>query len=296
LVGVKEYDVLGVFNANKPKIKATNINYVQADLRNLKECKAVVKGANRICMFAGQLSTTAVMLKNPLGPITDNTVINVNMLEAAYSANVEKYLWLSSTTGYPSQEKPLVEDDYFKSEPPPPYEPVGWMSRFIEKLSMLYATKTDNSMSVACLRPTAVYGEHDDFNYETCHALPALTRRVAERHQSIEIWGSGEDERDWLYIDDLIDACLLALEKFDGYNVVNAGSGKSYSLNQLLNYLLEIENYSEAEILHNKKDENTITLKRSFDCTMAKNLMGFKAKTNIIEGLSKTLYWYKNNH
>ncbi|SVD77556.1 uncharacterized protein METZ01_LOCUS430410, partial [marine metagenome] len=156
---------------------------------------------------------------------------------------------------------------------------------------MLYTTKTDNSMSVACLRPTAVFGEHDDFNYETCHALPALIRRVAERHQSIEIWGSGEDERDWLYIDDLIDACLLALEKFEGYKVVNVGSGKSCSMNQLLNYLFEIENNSEAELFHNKKDENTTTLKRYFDCTMAENLMGFKAKTNIREGLSKTLCW-----
>ena len=239
LAGIKEYDVLGIYNTNEPKINSININYAQADLRNLKECKAVVKGADYLCMFAGQLSTTAVMLKNPLGPITDNTVINVNMLEAAYSANVKKYLWLSSTTGYPSQEKPLEEDDFFKSEPPPPYEPVGWMSRFIEKLSMLYTTKTENSMTVACLRPTAVYGEHDDFNYETCNALPALIRRVAERHPSIEIWGSGEDERDWLYIDDLIDACLLALEKFEGYKVVNVGSGKSCSMNQLLNYLFE---------------------------------------------------------
>ena len=109
LAGIKEYDILGVFNTNKPKIKADNINYVQADLRNLIECKAVVKGVDYICMFAGQLSTTALMLKNPLGPITDNTVINVNMLEAAYSANVKKYLWLSSTTGYPSQEKPDLQ-------------------------------------------------------------------------------------------------------------------------------------------------------------------------------------------
>ena len=215
LAASEQYNVLGIFNIRKPVIKADNISYVQADLCNLDECKRIVKDADYVCMFAGRLSTAAVMLKNPLGPITDNTVINVNMLEAAYSAEIEKYLWLSSTTGYPQLNRPLIEDDYFLSDPPFPYEPVGWMSRYIEKLSMLYTTKTENPMTIISLRPTAIYGEYDDFNFESCHALPALIRRVVERYSPIEIWGSGEDERDWLYIDDLTDACLLALEKIE---------------------------------------------------------------------------------
>ena len=291
---VQQYDVVGVFNTRKPKIKANNIHYVQADLRNLVECREVVKNVDYVCMLAGRLSTTAIMSKNPLGPITDNTAINVNMLEAAYSAGVEKYLWLSSTTGYPQLGRVLIEKDFFESDPPTPYEPVGWMSRYIEKLSMLYSTKPKNPMAVISLRPTAVFGEYDDFDFETCHALPALVRRVVERHSPIEIWGSGDDERDWLYIDDLIDACLLALERIKNYVAVNVGSGRSYNLMNLLSKLLEIDNYLEAKVVHYPRNNGQV-LKRQFDCSRAKELFSFSAKTAINDGLKKTICWYKDN-
>ena len=292
LANNEQYNIIGIFNNNKPSIIADNISYVQADLRNLDECKQLVKEADYVCMFAGRLSTTSLMLNNPLGPITENTVINVNMLEAALSAGINKYLWLSSTTGYPQLDRLLTEEDFFNSDPPSPYEPVGWMSRYIEKLSRLYSTKTNNSMTVISLRPTAIYGEHDDYNFETCHVLPALIRRVVEKCSPIEIWGSGEDTRDWLYIDDLIDACLLALESIEGYAALNICNGKSYSVKQLLDNLLDIDNYHDVKVVHSNKN-NSKAINRKFDCSLAKKLIGFKAKTSINEGLKKTLYWYK---
>ena len=294
LAGSKKYDIIGVFNKKKPKIKADNISYVQADLRNLDECKNVVKNVEYVFMFAGMLSTTAIMLKNPLGPVTDNTVINVNMLEASYSAGIKNYIWLSSTTGYPQLNRPMTEKDYFVSNPPHPYESIGLMFRYIEKLSKLYTTNSENPMAVVSLRPTAIYGEYDDYNFETCHALPALIRRVVGRYSPIEIWGSGKDQRDWLYVDDLIDACLLALTKINGYAELNIGSGKCYSLNKLLSILIEIDSYYNANVVHNEKN-NGQEIKREFNCSAAEKLIGFKAKTSINKGLEKTLHWYKEN-
>ena len=179
-----------------------------------------------------------------------NTMLNMRILEFSLKTRIKYFIWISSMTGYPNMDNPS-EKDYFIGEPSTIYNSVGWMSRYFEKSLNLFSKR--ENMNVLIIRPTAIYGKYDDFNYETCHALPALIRRVAERHPSVEIWGSGEDERDWLYIDDLIDACFLALEKFEGYKVVNVGSGKSCSMNQLLNYLFEIENNSEAELFHNKR-------------------------------------------
>ena len=292
LVDVEDCDVLGVYNTNKPIIEANNISYVQADLRNLDECKRVVKDADYVCMFAGRLSTVAVMSQNPLGPVTDNTVINVNMLDAAYSAGVKRYLWLSSTTGYPEMGYQMTEEDFFVSDPPPPYEPVGWLSRYIEKLSMLYATKGQKRMTVISLRPTAIFGEYDDFNYETCHALPSLIRRVIERHSPIEIWGTGEDERDWLYVDDLIDATLFALEKKEGHEALNIGSGKTYSLNHLLAYMLKIDGYQNAKVVK-CLEKSLKTHTRRFNCSRADRRLGFRAKTPIEKGLANTIKWYR---
>lgn len=288
----EEFEVLAVYHRKKPVVASRNIRYVQADLRNPEECRKVTRDIDHVCMFAGRLSTTAVMVDNPLGPVTENTVINTQMLEAAYISGVRKYCWLSSTTGYPKMSTEMKEDDFFTGDPPPPYEPVGWMSRYIEKLSMLYAQKPAKPMTVISLRPTSVFGEYDDFNYRTCHALPAIMRRVIERQSPIEIWGSGEDRRDWLYVDDLIDACLLALDTVDGYEAINIGSGKTYSLNELLDTMLEIDGFENTEITHTSTKATSVTV-RQFDCSYAGQRLHFKAKTSIRDALANTMKWFR---
>ena len=239
-----EFEILATFHSRKPSVQARNISYVQADLRKMEVCKKIVTKIDYVCMFAGRLSTIAIMNKHPLGPITENTIINMQMLEAAYLAKVKKFLWLGSTTGYPKADRPLREDSFFDSD--------------------------------------------------TGHALPALMRRVIEKQSPIETWGTGEDERDWLYIDDLIDACLLALERLKGYESLNIGTGRTCSLNQLLKYILEIDGDSDTRVVHLLEKAQNISVRR-FDCSRAKHLLGFKAKTPIKEGLKNTIKWYKEN-
>lgn len=288
------FEVIGVVHKRRPVVCGRNIEYVTADLRRMEECKRLFekRDIDWVCMFAGELSPIAVLNNNPIGPVVDNTVIHAQMLEAAYLAGVRKFLWLSSSTGYPPLNGPLKEGDFFIADPASPYEPIGWMSRYIEKLSMLYATKPKQPMTVIALRPSAVFGEHDDFDFGTCHALPALIRRVVERKFPIEIWGTGEDERDWIYVDDLIDACLLALQKVEGYEVFNIGSGRTYNLNQLLRYILEIVGEKNTEIAYRSEKSRNISVRR-LDCSLAKRFLGFEAKTPIEEGLAKTIRWYE---
>ena len=292
LKNIPDVELVGVFHNKKPVICADNISYIQADLKNFDECRQIVNNIDYVCAFAGRLSTSAILAKNPLGPVTENTIVHTQMLEASFEAGVQKYLWLSSTTGYPLLDRPLKEEDFFASDPPPPYEPAGWVSRYIEKLAELYVAKHKNAMTVISLRPTAIFGEHDDFNYETCHSLPALIRRVAEGHSPVEIWGTGEDARDWLYVDDLIDACLLALEKIEGYKALNIGHGKVYNLNQLVDMLLNIEGQNTRDIIHRLKKVASIFTRR-IDCSMAESVIGFRAKTSIEQALTKTLQWCK---
>ena len=102
-----------------PQKKFTNINYVFADLRNKEMCMSLLKNTDYVIMLAGNLSTSAILKDNPIGSITDNTNINLNMLEASFQAGVKKYLWLSSTTGYPNKKKLLKEEDFLKASHPP---------------------------------------------------------------------------------------------------------------------------------------------------------------------------------
>ncbi|OGQ05068.1 MAG: hypothetical protein A2W61_03030 [Deltaproteobacteria bacterium RIFCSPLOWO2_01_44_7] len=290
-----DFEVTAVFHNKQPFIQARNIHYLQSDLQSLQECRRIVKGQDYLYMFAGKMSTTAMMIQNPLGPVAENTILNAQMLAAAYEAGVKKYLWLSSTTGYPQLDRPMEEKDFFVGEPPSPYEPTGWMVRYIEKLSFLYATKPKRPMTVIALRPTAVFGEYDDFNFETCHALPALLRRVVERKSPIEIWGSGDDRRDWIYVGDVIDACLLAMEKVEGFGAFNVGMGRSsYNLNEILIEILKMENFEEAEIVHHMSASSTV-LHRCFDCSLASSAFNFTAKTSLQTAIANTIRWYKAN-
>lgn len=278
----------------QPRVFGDNISYTRADLRNFDECKRVVKDIDYVFMFAAILSTAPVIAKNPVSHITSNIIMNAQMLEAAYFAGVKKFLWLSSSTGYPLIEGVLKEENMFDADPPDVYFPVGWMSRYTEILCRMYATKLKKSMPIVILRPTTIYGEYEDFHFETSHVLPALIRKVVERQNPIEVWGTGENERDLIYADDVLDACLLALEKVETFDVFNIGFGKEYSINELLKMILEIDNFQNAEIVYNVSKPSTIT-KRSIDFTKAKELLGFEAKTPIREGIARTIKEYKKH-
>jgi len=278
----------------EPRVLGDNISYVRADLRNLDECKRAVKDIDYVFMFAAILSTAPVIAKNPVSHITSNIIMNAQMLEAAYFAGVKKFLWLSSSTGYPLIEGVLKEENMFDADPPDVYFPVGWMSRYTEILCRTYATKLKKSMPTVILRPTTIYGEYEDFHFETSHVLPALVRKVVERQNPIEVWGTGENERDLIYADDVFNACLLALEKVDTFDVFNIGFGKEYSINELLKMILEIDNFQNAEIVYNASKPSTIA-KRLIDLTKAKEILGFEAKTPIREGIARMIEEYKKH-
>lgn len=294
LAGKSETHVRAAYASKSPRITAPNISPVSADLLNWKDCREVVQGCDTVIHLAGRLSTTAVMTEKPVGPIRENTILNANMLEAASEAGVKQFLWLSSTTGYPIRSHSLKEEEFFDDDPCSPFESVGWMSRYTEKLSWIYAEKSKTPFDVIALRPTTLFGEYDDFNPKSCHAMIAILNRVLQRDNPIEIWGTGEDRRDYLYVGDLIGAMMEALEKgkkkFEAFNI---GMGKTFSLNEMVQKMLSVTGFNDLEVIHNMKKQRP-TFERAIDCTKAKSFLGFTAKTSIEEGLIKTIDWFRS--
>ena len=109
--------VRAVWHEKEPWIFSENIEYVRADLTRSEDAQRVVQNMEYLLMFAGELSTAAVISKNPVRPVMESLKINVNVLEAAHEAGIKKCLWLSSHTGYPQHQGPLSEEDFFKEEP-----------------------------------------------------------------------------------------------------------------------------------------------------------------------------------
>jgi len=281
---------------NKPPVLIDKrIEYIKCDLLNMDDCKRIVKDMDYVFMCAASTSGAAVIASTPLVHVTPNIIMNSQMLEAAYNAKIKKFVWLSSNAAYPpTGSRPVKEEEMFNGDPYDVYFGAGWMKRYTEILCRLYSEKLKERMTTVVLRPSNIYGPYDDFDFATSHMMAATIRKVVEKHNPIVVWGTGDDIRDLIYIDDFIGALILATEKINTYDPINVGFGKGYSVKEILNILFELENWVNPEVKFDKTKPSMIPV-RAIDTTKAERVLGFKAVTGIREGAKKTIEWYKNN-
>ena len=284
-------DVTATLHRKAAVIDDPRIRYIQGDLRFQADCAAAVNGADYVFMCAANTSGAAVMETTPLAHLTPNVLMNVSMLEAAYQAGVKKFLFVSSNTVYPVTDYPVKETDV-TNEFFDKYFVVAWMKRFTEIVCEMYATRIKEPMKVCVVRPANIYGEFDDFEWETSHVIPALIRKVVERHSPVEVWGDGEDLKEFIYVQDFIDGMLLAMEKIDGFEPVNIAAGNPTTVKEVLLTLLDIDGYTEARIEFDTS-KPTMIRKRLIDPSRAETLLGFRAATSMEDGLKKTVAWYR---
>jgi len=278
-----------------PTVIDKKIEYVKCDLTDKDDCQKVVAGIDYVFHCAANTSGAAVLEKTPLVHVTENIVMHARLLEAAYLAKIKKFLFIGSSTGYPpSGDRPVKENEIMQGDPYEKYFCVGWMKRYTEVLCRIYAEKLQSPMATIVLRPTNIYGEYDDFEFETSHVLPALIRKVVERQNPIEVWGTGDDVRDLIYVGDFVDAMLLAMEKITNYDTFNIGLGQGYSVKEMLNIILEIEGIEGAKIIFDPSKPSTIPI-RLVDTAKAAEILNFKASTELKEGIEKTIKWYRKN-
>lgn len=281
---------------NRPAVlEDDSVEYVSADLTVMDDCRRVVEGVDFAFMCAANTSGAAVMASTPLVHVTPNVVMNAQMLEAAYFAKVKRFGFISSSAAYPpSGARPVREDEMFDGEPYETYYSVGWMKRYSEILCRIYAQKLENPMPTVVIRPSNVFGPYDDFDFRTSHMMAALIRRVAERHQPLEVWGTGDDVKDLIFIDDLIEGMLLAFEHPSDYLAVNIAGGQGYSVKQVLQTILEVDGYPNAEVRFDPSKPTMIPI-RLVDTSLAKARLGFQARTSLREGIRRTVEWYRQH-
>lgn len=285
--------VRATLHRRDPVVADDRIEYVRVDLTRGEDCRGVVEGVRYVFLCAANTSGAQTIATTPMVHVTPNVLINTQMLEAAYEAGVEKFVWLSSTTGYPtSGDRPVREEEMFEGEPYEKYFFVGWMKRFTEVLCRMYGEKLARPMTTLVLRPTNIYGRGDDFEFATSHVLPALVRKVVERGRPLEVWGNGEEVRDVLYVDDMVEAIVLAVQKLDRHVAINIGLGQTYSVKQILAAILELDGYDDAQIVFDASKPTMIPIRR-IDTSRAESLLGFRARTDLRTGLRRTIDWYR---
>ena len=275
-----------------PLIEDRRIEYVQCDLTRPEDCRRAVGGMQHVFLCAASTSGAAAITSTPMIHVTPNILINSLMLEAAYEAQVEKFVWLGSTVAYPLSERPMSEEQIMEGDPYEKYFYAGWTKRFTEVLCRMYGEKLSRRMTTIVLRPTNVYGPNDDFEFATSHVIPALIRKCVERWQPFEVWGDGTEVRDAIYVDDMVSAMVLAAQKLESYVAINIGLGKGYSVKEILRSILEVDGYANADVHFDPSKPTTIPI-RLIATRKAESLLGFRAKVGLREGLQRTIDWYR---
>ena len=193
------------------KIKILNIS--KGNLKNFKFCERITKSIDIIVMCAAVSSGAMIIQNNPMFHVNDNILMNLNILKAAKKNKIKKFIFLSSNTVYPVSKKPMKEND-INYELFSKYFNVGWMKIFSEKLCEMY--KKD--MKICIIRPANLYGPFDKFDPVKSKVIPSLIRKF-ENEKIVEIWGSGKDIKDFLYINDFVSNLLLIIEKFNKFEI-----------------------------------------------------------------------------
>jgi GDP-L-fucose synthase len=286
--------VRGTIRKHRPPVEEPGVDYVACDLTRVRHCRQALEGIRYVFHCAASTSGAMATARTPMVHVTPNVVMNARLLEAAYHAGVEKFLYLSSTTGYPDSARPMTEPEMFVGEPFEKYYFAGWMKRFTEILCRMYGEKLTPRMTTLVLRPTNVYGPHDKFAPTRSHVTAALIRKVVERRDPVEVWGTGDDVRDLIYVDDCVEAMVRAMQKLDRHAALNVGLGRGYSVKEILRLILEIDGFEEARVVFNP-DKPTMIPVRLVDTGLAEDVLGFRAAVDLPEGLRRTIAWYRES-
>lgn len=284
-----------ILHRGPPLIDAPAVEYIRGDLTLMEDCQRAVEGVDVVCHCAASTSGAAAIAGTPLVHVTPNIVMTSQLMEAAYLTGAKRFLYISSSVAYPpSDDNPVLEGEIFDGQPYDVYFGSGWNKRISEALAIFYAQKLKTPMSCIVVRPSNIFGPRDKFDAQTSHVTAALIRRVARRETPFAIWGTGNDIRDLLYIDDFIDGLMLALKSPETYLAVNLSAGEGCSVKQVIQILLELDGFQDADVRFDPTKPQMIPV-RLIDNTLAREQLAFRIRVGLKEGLRRTLAWYREH-
>ena len=289
-----DFEVYGTYLNSEP-LDNPRIKMIQMDLTSKEDVNRAISGTDIIIQAAATTSGAKDIVTKPYYHVTDNAVMNSLLFRAAYEYEVSHVVFFSCATMYQSSDTPVKETDFDANEEMyPSYFGVGWTKVYIEKMCEFYSRIGNTKHTV--IRHSNIYGPYDKFDLEKSHVFGATMTKVmtAEDGAKMVVWGTGEEERDLLYISDLVDFVKLAIEKQESeFELYNVGYGSSISVSNLVKKIIAC---SEKDIgIEYDLSKPTIKTKLCLDITRAKNSLVWSPKVSLDEGIRKTMEWYKSN-
>lgn len=230
----------------------------------------------------------------PVEFLEDNIRIQTNLMHSAHNAKVKKFIFLGSSCIYPRDCKQPIREEYFMTGPLEATNAAYAIAK-IAGIELINSYRKQYGYKWISLMPTNLYGPGDNFDLKGSHVFPALIRRFVEAVEAdtrkIVLWGSGSPMREFLHVDDLARAVLLASEKYDSSLHLNIGTGVDISIKDLAQKIAEVSGF-EGEILWDTSKPDG-TPRKVLEVSRIKQL-GWSPRVTLEEGITSTIHWYKD--
>jgi nucleoside-diphosphate-sugar epimerase len=272
-------------------ILPSEAHFQQLDLTVREHAKLVTKGMDTVYHLADVVAGINYVFKNQYSLYHSNTLINTHVLNAAIGNGVKNYIYVGTACSFPAELQselnppPLKESDTYPANPESSY---GWcklMGEFEADLARL-----EDRINVGVLRFHNVYGSPCDLSPETSQVIPALCRK-AWRHpdEPFVVWGSGDQRRAFVYVDDIIAALLEVEKKGMNQGVIQIGPDESHSIREIAETIVSISG-RDIQIEYDRSRQEG-DKDRLADFTRAREILGWEPRVLIREGLERTYEW-----
>lgn len=230
----------------------------------------------------------------PVDFLRENLAIELSVMEAAHRHGVKKLLFLGSSCIYPKfAPQPMKEEHLLTGELEPTNEPYAVAK--IAGIKLCQAYRKQHGADFVSVMPTNLYGPGDNFDPKTGHVLPALIRKFHEAKErgepEVVVWGTGAPRREFLYVDDLADACVFLMDNYSGGEPVNIGVGEDLSIAELAELVRDVIGYVGDVSYDVTKPDGTP--RKLLDVGKLRGL-GWEAKIPLREGMERTYRWFSD--
>jgi GDP-L-fucose synthase len=266
------------------------------DLRSLTTCERVVQSQDLIIHLAAHVGGIGLNREKPAELFYDNLMMGVQLIHAAYEANVQKFVCVGTICAYPNHTPiPFKESDLWNGYPEVTNAPYGVAKKAL--LVQLQSYRQQYGFNGIYLLPVNLYGPEDNYDPRSSHVIPALIRKVYEAKQrgdrQIPVWGDGTPTREFVYSDDAARGIVMAAANYNAPEPVNIGTGLEISIKDLIHLICELMDY-QGEIVW-ETDKPNGQPRRCLDVELAKQAFGFTAAVDFRQGLQNTIAWYKQH-
>ena len=262
--------------------------HIVGDLTDFNFCKDITKGIDYVFHIAGIKGSVDVTIKKPASFFVPLLMFNTNVLEASRLNSVERLVYVSSIGAY-EQADVFIENNKFSGEPMDRYP--GWAKRMAELQIKSYGEQY-NLKNYSIVRPCNVYGPGDNFDPDNAMVIPSLMYKIFYKTQDpLEIWGDGSAIRDFAYSDDVADGIIKAMYFGTNNSYVNLGSGKGYSIKELI---IKLKSFLDFNYIF-MPEKSVGFSKRVMDISLAKKLIHYNPQVKLEDGLKKTWNWFVKN-